>query len=81
MSMDRESSLPLEAVRRVFIVRHAQTVENEHLISLTNAFIDLLLHWRIPDVMAAISSLAALLKFEANSELSLTGIQQVRSPQ
>jgi len=63
--------------RRVIIMRHAQTVENEHLILLTNAFIEFILHFRFPSLSAIFHALCGLLSFDSDSKLSILGEQQV----
>lgn len=59
------------------MIRHAQTVENQHLILLTNNLIDAVLRFQLPDLKAVSHALFELLKFDHDSELSPEGVMQV----
>lgn len=62
--------------RRIVIIRHAQTEENEQLILCANTLINLLKHFTLPR-WDFLKSVLALLRFESDSQLSEVGIQQV----
>jgi hypothetical protein len=63
--------------KRVIVIRHAQTIENECLIHLTEFFIDFLSLKRFLPKKSHFDALCHLLQFNANSGVSSHGMLQV----